>query len=235
MAAGKISDSLYKESYEVLGVYPTDAYGMTEACTLAAGFWVDKNIKPVKDKATGIPLPGVDMRIVDIEDSAKILPYGSYGEIQVRGVNVMSGYYNMPGETGLVKSEDGWLLTGDCGLIDEDGWLFILGRKKEMVSVKGFKVYAREIEDLLDKHPKVKEGCMVGAALSFGDRGKWDRDPENDEVVKVVIVKDDESLTEGEVKQYFKENVSPYKVPREVVFVDNLPRDFMGKVQKKFL
>ena len=232
-AAGKLSESLLEDFKKAFGVYIIDAYGMTEAAPIAQGFW-NLDTRPTKPNATGIPSPGLDIKIVDLEDREKELPLGEYGEICVKGVQVMEGYYNMNNDHEN-PLKDGWLLTGDCGYMDEDGWLYIAGRKKEMVSVNGFKVYAQEIEDLLNAHPKVKEGCMIGKELPFGSCGAWTGEIKNNEIVKVVVVKKDESLTEQELIAYFKEVVAPYKVPKEVQFIDKLPRDVMGKVRKKDL
>ena len=248
-AAGKVSQKLREEFLSLTGLDIVDCYGMTECAPISQGCY-KRGLPSCKPGSSGIPTLGLDVSIRSIESPAVELPPNEYGEIAVRGAQLMEGYYHTDNAKGAYY--DGWFLTGDCGFIDEEGWLYIAGRKKEMVSVNGFKVYAYEIESVLNMHPKVKEGVMVGKELPFGTcldsvltlsgmQNKtvglpWEPgEVKNNEIVKVVVVKKDPSLTKEELIEYFRKNVAPYKVPKEVSFVDSLPRDALGKVKKNEL
>jgi long-chain acyl-CoA synthetase len=159
-----------------------------------------------------------------MSDHGAPLPMGEPGEIQVKGPQVMKGYYNMPGETAHTIIEDGWLCTGDIGYMDEDGYMYIVDRKKDMILVSGFNVYPNEIENVVAMHPKVLEVAAIGIA-----------DEKSGEVPKIFIVKKDKSLTKSEILEFCKENLTGYKVPKEVEFRAELPKTNVGKILRKDL
>jgi len=191
-------------------------YGITETSPLISlTRFGDDDQK--RAETVGLPLPGVEVRVVD--DDHRRLPQGEVGEIAIRG-NVMQGYYNMPEATAAAIDDDGWYYSGDLGVIDEDGYLSITGRKKDMVVVGGFNVYPREIEEVLFTHPRVKNAAVVGVP-----------DERLGEVVKAYIVPDGD-LSEREVKAFLGERMANFKVPASVAFVDVFPMTASGKVQK---
>ena len=148
---------------------------------------------------------------------------GQTGEIQVRGPQVMLGYYNKPDETAKTI-RNGWLCTGDVGVIDEDGYLRVVDRIKDMIIVSGFKVFPNEVEDVIALHPKVKECACVGI-----------NSEKSGECVKLFVVKKDSSLKEKELMEYCKENLTGYKMPKEIEFRDSLPKTNVGKILRREL
>jgi len=192
-------------------------YGLTE--TAAPNFLhpLDK----IKVGSVGIPVPWIEVKIVDKD--GKEVEKGKEGEIIIKGWPVTPGYYNQP-EITKKTIKDGWLYTGDIGKFDEDGYLYIVGRKKEMIKVGGLYVFAPEIEGVIYKHPKVKEVAVVGIPDKI--RG---------EAVKAVIVAKDKSLTEQEVKSFCRKYIASYKVPSIVEFRDELPKTGSGKIKKELL
>ena len=179
----------------------------------------------VKPGSIGVPFPETDAMIVDLDDPNKRLPVGSVGELAVKGPQVMKGYWNNKEETARVF-HDGWLLTGDIAKMDEDGYFFIVDRKKDMVDVGGFKVYPRDVEEVLFEHPGIKEAAVVGIPDKFSG-----------EVVKAFIVRREEavSLTEQEVIGFCEARLVKYKVPKKVDFVAELPKTLVGKVLRRKL
>ena len=172
----------------------------------------------------GVPIPGTDAKIVDLETGEREMPLGEAGEIVIKGPQVMKGYWGMPEETAKVL-RDGWLYTGDVARMDESGYLYIVDRKKEVINTAGFKVYPREVEEVLYAHPGVVEGVAVGVPDEY--RG---------EMVKAFVVKKEGStLTQEELAAYCKENLAPYKVPKLVEFREELPKSAVGKLLKRVL
>ncbi len=170
----------------------------------------------------GVPLPSTDVTLLD--DNENPVTMGHEGEICVKGPQVMQGYYNKPDETAKVFSKDGWLKTGDVAIMLETGFFKIVDRKKDMILVSGFNVYPNEVEDAIANHPKVLEVAAVGKA-----------DPHSGEIVKVVIVKKDPSLTAEEVIAFAKKSLTNYKVPKIVEFRDELPKTNVGKILRRAL
>ncbi|MBC7227187.1 MAG: long-chain fatty acid--CoA ligase [Thermoflexales bacterium] len=210
-----------KEDFESkTGGRMIEGYGLTEAVTaIAANPYHGLH----KIGSIGIPFPDVDMKIVSL-DGTRDLPPGEQGEIVLRSPTVMLGYYKMPEETAKTIV-DGWLFTGDIGYMDEDGYFYITDRKKDLIIVGGFNVFPREIDELLYQHPKVKEGITVGVP-----------DPYKGERIKVYIVlKEGETATEEEFIAYFRQNLTPYKVPSEVEFRTELPKSAIGKILRRQL
>ena len=175
-----------------------------------------------KSGSVGLPIPETEVKIVDEVDNE--LPLGEIGEITVRGEHVMKGYFKMPEATEKTL-RGGWLHTGDLGKMDQDGYVYIVDRKKDMINVGGMNVYPREIEEQLYKHPKVKEAAVVAT-----------KDELRGEIPKAVIVlKDGESATEREIQKYCMQYFANYKIPKLVDFIDQLPKNATGKIDKKSL
>ncbi len=195
-----------------------EGYGMTETSPCAS-------VNPVDGRGKigtiGMPLPSTEMRIVS--ETGDPLSMGETGEIQIKGPQVMLGYYNRP-EATAESIKDGWMSTGDIGLMDADGYFKIVDRKKDMILVSGFNVYPNEIEDVLMLHPKVLEAAAVAV-----------KDSKSGEVPKVFVVKKDASLTEAEVLEHCRANLTGYKVPKFVTFMDELPKTNVGKILRREL
>ena len=204
---------------QITGCVLSEGYGMTESSPVAS-------INPLDGTGRigtiGLPVPSTDMRIVDLETGAP-LPIGSTGEIQIRGPQVMKGYFNRPEETAKTI-KDGWLGTGDIGLMTEEGFIRIVDRKKDMILVSGFNVYSNEIDDVVASHPKVLEAAAIGIP-----------DEKSNEVVKLFVVKKDKSLTEKELIAFCRENMTGYKVPKEIEFRKELPKTNVGKILRREL
>lgn len=196
-----------------------EAYGLTE--TSPAACMNPMNLKDYNGKI-GVPIPSTDVVIKN--DEEETLPTGEVGEICIKGPQVMKGYWNQPEETKKVTTKDGYFKTGDIGFMDEEGFFEIVDRKKDMILVSGFNVYPNEIEDTVTSHPKVFEAAAIGAP-----------DEKSGEVVKVFVVKKDDSLTKEELKAFCKENLTGYKVPRYIEFRESLPKSNVGKILRKEL
>ncbi len=203
---------------EVTGCFLAEGFGMTESSPVVTANPFDGT---GKIGSIGIPLPSTDVRIAD--DNGNILGPNQAGEIQVKGPQVMKGYYNRP-EATAETIKDGWLCTGDIGLMEDDGFFRIVDRKKDMILVSGFNVYPNEIEETLASHPKVLEVAAIGVP-----------DDKSGEVVKVFVVKKDNSLNESELLNYCKENLTGYKIPKQIEFRAELPKTNVGKILRRSL
>ena len=197
-----------------------EGYGLTEAVTaIMANPYQGMH----KVGSIGIPFPDVDVKIVSLDEGRDLGP-GELGEIVLRSPTVMLGYYKNAEETQKTIM-DGWLYTGDIGYVDEDGYFYITDRKRDLIIVGGFNVFPREIDELTYQHPKVKEGISVGIP-----------DPHKGERIKVyIILKDGERATPEEFIVYFKERLTPYKVPSEIEFRTELPKSMIGKILRRAL
>jgi long-chain acyl-CoA synthetase len=197
-----------------------EGYGLTEAVTaIMANPYQGLH----KIGSVGLPFPDVDVKIVSLDDGHDFAT-GELGEIVLRSPTVMLGYYKNAEETHKTIV-DGWLYTGDIGYVDEDGYFYITDRKKDLIIVGGFNVFPREIDELIYQHPKVKEGITIGLP-----------DPHKGERIKVYIVlKEGETATPEEFIAYFKERLTPYKVPTEVEFRTELPKSMIGKILRRAL
>lgn len=204
---------------EVTGNDLIEGYGMTETSPVITANPFGK----VKVGTIGLPVPSTMVRIMS-EDGTEQGPGGDRGEIQVNGPQVMKGYYNRPEATAEVFTEDGWLKTGDVGVIDEEGFFKIVDRIKDMILVSGFNVYPNEIEDVIASHPKVLEVAAVGVP-----------DEKSTEAVKIFVVKKDPSLTEEELRNFNTENFTGYKKPKHIEFRDELPKTNVGKILRRAL
>ncbi|UFJ43020.1 long-chain fatty acid--CoA ligase [Brevibacillus humidisoli] len=172
----------------------------------------------------GIPLPGTEARIVHLSDGTQTLPIGEAGELVIRGPQVMKGYWNMPQETASAI-RDGWLYTGDIAKMDEDGFFYILDRKKDMIIASGYNVYPREVEEVLYSHPGVLEAVVVGVPDAY--RG---------ETVKAFLVlKPGQSATPEEIEGFCRQHLAAFKVPRMIEFRDSLPKTAVGKILRRVL
>jgi len=200
------------------GLRLVEGYGMTEASPVITANPFNGN---ARIGTIGMPIPSTLVRIV--KEDGTVAEVGESGEIQVQGPQVMKGYYNKPEETAKTII-DGWLLTGDIGLMEEDGYFRIVDRKKDMILVSGFNVYPNEIEDVVVSHAKVMEAAAVGIA-----------DEKSGEKVKLYIVKSDKSLTEEEVIAHCRENLTGYKIPKVVEFRTELPKSNVGKILRRVL
>jgi long-chain acyl-CoA synthetase len=194
-----------------------EGYGLSETSPVASFNHPDKERKP---GSIGTPIDGVEMRVVD--DGGEPVPAGEVGEIAIKGHNVMKGYWNRPDATAETM-KDGWFLTGDMAKIDEDGYFFIVDRKKDLIIRGGYNVYPREIEEVLYEHPAVREAAVV--AMPHPDLGE--------EVGAAVALKDGADATPEELQGFVKEQVAAYKYPRLVWLVDELPKGPTGKILKR--
>lgn len=202
-----------------LGVIVVEGDGPTECGPVTCVNPPDQRRRP---GSVGFPLPGVEMRIVDENDAPVVA--GDTGEIVVRGPNVMKGYFNRP-EATQEAMRGGWFHTGDLGKYDEDGFLYILDRKTDLIIVSGLNVYPRQVEDVLCRHPKVAEAAAVGQP-----------DPVRGEVVRAVVaLKPGEAATEAEIVRFCRQYLAPFKVPRRVEFRAELPKTGTGKINRRLL
>lgn len=195
-----------------------EGYGLTETSPVVS---LNPLNKKRKIGSVGLPLHSVRVKIIDKEGND--LSFEQEGELLVQGPNVMQGYFRMEEET-KKTIKDGWLYTGDIAKIDKEGYIYIMGRAKEMINVRGLNVYPKEIEEALYKHPAVKEAAVVGVLHKH--RG---------EVPVAFIVKEDEPINEREFIKYLRKNIASYKVPLKVIFKENLPKNSTGKILKRVL
>lgn len=209
-------------TFEALsGAVITEGYGLSETSNIitCTPFYTKRKIGSV-----GPPWPDVDIRIVDLEEGVKDMPYGEAGELIAKGPQIMSGYWQNEEETANTL-RDGWLYTGDIATMDEDGFITIVDRKKDMIICSGFNVFCRDIDDVMYTHPKVLDACAIGIP-----------DPKRGETPKIfIILKPGQTMTENEVKNYCRQSLAPYKVPTHVEFIDELPRTSVGKPMRNAL
>lgn len=203
----------------VTGVALFEGYGMTESSPVAT-----MNRPDLSDYTGSIGMPGPSTELSIQSDDGQLLPQGEIGEICIRGPQVMKGYWQRPEETAKVLTDDGWLRTGDVGKMDENGYFYIVDRKKDMILVSGFNVYPNEIEDVIAQHPGVLEVAAVGVP-----------DEKSGEAVKVVIVKKDPNLTAEDIKAHCRANMTGYKQPKLVEFRTELPKTNVGKILRREL
>jgi long-chain acyl-CoA synthetase len=211
-----------KQTFEELtGGKLVEGYGLTEAptathCNPMYGLNVEGSI--------GLPLPDVESKIVDLETGEEDLPVGEVGELVLRSPNVMREYWRMPEETEIALRE-GWLYTGDIGLMDNKGYFYIVDRKKDMIIAGGFNIYPREVEDVLYEHPKILEAAVGGIP-----------DPKRGETVKAwVVLEPGQTATVDEIRDFCKDKLAKYKIPYYIEFRDTLPKTMVGKVLRRAL
>jgi long-chain acyl-CoA synthetase len=170
----------------------------------------------------GYPLPSTDVSVRGSDGS--ILPFGERGELCIKGPQVMAGYWQQPDETAKVMTPDGYFRTGDVAVIQPDGQVRIVDRMKDMILVSGFNVYPNEVEDILAQHPGVMEAAVIGVT-----------DEQSGEVVVAYVVRKDPALTADDLRQFCRENLTAYKVPRRIEFRETLPKTNVGKVLRRML
>ncbi|HEY3043840.1 MAG TPA: AMP-binding protein, partial [Vicinamibacterales bacterium] len=219
-----------KNRFEAItGARIVEGYSLTEAMMAAC---INPVKGPNKPGSVGMPLPDVHVRIFDGDEGTRVMPAGDVGEIAIAGPQLMIGYWNRPDETaGILRDhvdESGtrrWLHTGDLGYLDDDGYVFIVDRKKDLIKTSGYQVWPREVEEVLAAHPAVAE---VGVAGVLDDiRG---------EVVKAwVVVRKGQSVTDQELRTFCREKLAPYKVPSHIEFRTELPKTMVGKVLRRAL
>jgi long-chain acyl-CoA synthetase len=213
-----LQEAVARKWKEVTGVTIAEGYGLTESSPVAS-------VNPIDGRARigtiGVPVSSTYMRIVN--DEGQVLGVEEVGEIQIKGPQIMKGYFNRQDETDKVL-KDGWLSTGDIGMMFKDGYFKIVDRKKDMILVSGFNVYPNEIEDVIAMMPKVVEVAAIGVPHE-----------KSGETIKVFIVKKDSSLNENEVIEYCRKNLTNYKVPKFVEFRDSLPKSNVGKILRRIL
>ena len=213
-----VQRSVAEQWQKVTGCYLSEGYGMTESSPVAS-------VNPLDGSGRlgtiGIPVPSTDMRIID--ENGNTLKVGEVGEIQISGPQVMKGYFNKPEETDKVI-KDGWLSTGDIGKMFEDGFFQIVDRKKDMILVSGFNVFPNEVEEVVAAHPKVLEVAAVGVP-----------DEKSGEIVKIYVVKKEKSLKKEELIEHCRENLTGYKVPKQIEFRTELPKTNVGKILRRAL
>jgi long-chain acyl-CoA synthetase len=214
-----VQSAVAKRWFECTGRTICEAYGLSETSPGATA-------NPVQsDRFTGsigLPLPSTDIAILD-EDGNR-LPVGVAGEISIRGPQVMDGYWLRPDETARVMTADGFFRSGDIGLMDEQGYIRIVDRKKDMILVSGFKVYPNEVEDVVASHPGVRECAVIGVP-----------DEHSGEAVKLFVVRADPALTEQDLVEYCHENLTGYKRPKFIEFRSDLPKSAVGKILRRAL
>ena len=213
------SEGTARQWQKVTGCAMVEGWGMSETCAIGTNNPV---IATEFSGSIGLPLPGIDIAIKD--DEGKSLALGESGEICIRGPNVMTGYYQQPEETAKAFTPDGYMRTGDIGIMDERGYTKIIDRKKDMIIVSGFNVFPNELENVISLCPGVVECAAVGVP-----------DAMQGESIKVFIVKNDPLLTEDDVARYCRENFTGYKVPKYIEFRDELPKTNVGKILRREL
>ncbi|WP_340378057.1 4-coumarate--CoA ligase family protein [Streptomyces sp. SS7] len=225
-AAAPLDADLAAACSDRLGLPPVgQAYGMTELSPGTHVVPLDA-MREAPAGTVGRLIAGTEMRIVSLDDPARDLGPGEDGEILIRGPQVMKGYLGRPDATAAMIDADGWLHTGDIGRVDEDGWLFVIDRVKELIKYKGFQVAPAELEALLLTHPAVADAAVIGV---YNDEGN--------EVPHAFVVRRPTSpdLSEGEIAMYVAERVAPYKRVRHVTFIDAVPRAVSGKILRRQL
>jgi len=213
-----VQDAVAIKWKEITKIPLAEGYGLTETSPVLCCNPIDGT---ERIGTIGLPVPSTEIKIMD--EMGKEMPTGESGEIWAKGPQVMKGYWEKPEETENVF-QNGYFKTGDIGVINEDGYVKIVDRKKEMINVSGFNVFPNEIENVISAHEKVLEVGAIGIS-----------DPRSTEKVKVFIVKKDESLTEEEIISYCKENMTAYKVPKQVEFRKELPKSNVGKILRRIL
>ena len=213
------SEGTAKQWQKVTGSTMIEGWGMSETCAIGTN-------NPVTNTeftgSIGLPLPGIDIAIKD--DAGNSLPQGASGEICIRGPNVMTGYYNQPEENAKAFTADGFMRTGDIGIMDAQGYIRIIDRKKDMILVSGFNVFPNELEQVISLCPGVVECAAIGVP-----------DEKQGEAIKVFIIKNDPALTEDDVAAFCHENLTGYKRPKYIEFRDDLPKTNVGKILRREL
>ena len=217
-----LQQAIAERWFKVTGCAICEGFGMTETSPVVTVPPMHGVKPPAFRGNVGLPLPGTDVRLRG--EDGLWLGVDEPGEICVKGPQVMLGYFNRPDETLSTIDKEGWLATGDIGMMDKDGFLKIVDRKKDMIIVSGFNVYPNEIEDVVAQHPGVLECGVVGVA-----------DPICGEKVKLVVVKKDASVSKDDLIAHCRQNLTAYKIPSVIEFRDELPKTPVGKILRREL
>jgi malonyl-CoA/methylmalonyl-CoA synthetase len=215
-----LSTLVFEEFAHAFGQHILERYGMTETCMNLTNPYAGER----RAGTVGGPFPGQEARVVDVR-TRQVLPAGEIGEIEVRGPNVFVGYWNRPDATKEAFAHESWFKTGDLGWYSDDGYFTITGRARELIISGGYNIYPREVEDVLETHPQITEVAVVG--LPDPDMGE--------QVVAVIVPARDCSPDRNDIIDFCRERLASYKKPRQIVIVESLPRNALGKVQKHLL
>jgi len=212
---------IMQQFQEVTGAKILEGYGLSESspsthCNPLGG--------TVKIGSVGIPFPDTDCKVVDIATGEKELGVGEEGEIIIKGPQIMKGYWNMDEETASTL-RNGWLYTGDIGKMDEDGYFYIVDRKKEMIIAGGYNIYPREVEEVLYEIPGIAEVAVTGVPHKYRGETVW----------AFVVAKQGAGLTEENIIEYCRKKMASYKVPRKVKFLEGIPKSGVGKILRRKL
>lgn len=219
--AAALSPEVARVFEEITGGILVEGYGLTEASPVTHSNPLTDHRKP---GSVGIPMPDTECKIVDLENGTKEMPVGVAGELVIRGPQVMKGYWNMPEETALTL-RDGWLYTGDIARLDKSGYTYIVDRKKDMIISGGYNIYPQDVEAVILELPEVEDVAVVGIPDRY--RG---------ETLKAyVILKENASLTKGEILSHCRERLAAYKIPRLLEFRRDLPKNMVGKTLRRML
>jgi long-chain acyl-CoA synthetase len=217
--AAKLDPLVASTMQQRFGLEVSEGYGLTEASPVVSS--AHGTAAPAG--SIGIPLPGVQVRLVDADGEDTLV--GDAGEIWVQGPNVFAGYWDDPVATAEVLTPDGWLRTGDVAVVDDDGYLFLVDRAKDLIIVSGFNVYPAEVEEVIAEHPAVAQVAVVGVPH-----------PHSGEAVKAfVVLAPGASLEEDDIVRHCEAHLARYKCPQKVLFVDELPQSATGKVIRTLL
>lgn len=219
--AGPLHVEVQRQFEALTGGKLVEGYGLSEAAPVTHANPIHGKRKP---GSIGLPFPDTEVKVVDIETGTRPLPLGEVGELIVQGPQVMQGYWQKSEETNAVL-RNGWLHTGDMAKMDEEGYFFIVDRKKDMIKTRGENVYPREVEEVLFRHPKVKDAVVVGLPDSFS----------GEKIKAYLILKEGESATAEEVLTFCRTELSKFKVPQEIEFRKELPKTIIGKVLRRVL
>ncbi|WP_341917843.1 AMP-binding protein [Hydrocarboniphaga effusa] len=214
-----VQEAVARRWLAITGCPIVEGYGLSET---SSGVTCNRTDSEVFTGNIGLPMPSVEIRILD--DDGKALPAGASGEIAVRGPQVMAGYWLRPDETVKVMTDDGFLRTGDIGVIDEQGYIKLIDRKKDMIIVSGFNVFPNEIEAVVAGHPGVLECAVIGVA-----------DERTGEAVRLFVVRRDAGLSAADLLAFCSERLTAYKRPKSIEFIDALPKSNVGKILRKDL
>ncbi|MGH7230351.1 MAG: long-chain-fatty-acid--CoA ligase [Nitrospiraceae bacterium] len=222
--AGPLPQSIQERFEALTGARLVEGYGLTEAGPVTHVNPVEAKPSRRRQRSIGLPLPDTEAKIMDVETGERALPVGDIGELVIRGPQVMQGYWKRDDETDQVLRGD-WLYTGDLARMDGEGFFYIEDRKKDMIKSGGENVYPREVEEVLYRHPKVKEAVVVG--LPQGVRGE--------SIKAYVVLKDEQEITASELLEHCRKDLAKFKVPRKVEFRKELPKSVVGKVLRRLL
>ncbi|MGE7878051.1 long-chain-fatty-acid--CoA ligase [Peribacillus muralis] len=212
---------IIRQFQTIFSISISEGFGMSETSPTTHRNPVNGQKKP---GSIGIPYPNTDARIVDLKTGTKVMPTGDAGELIIKGPQVMKGYWKNPGDT-AVALRAGWLYTGDIATMDEEGYFYIVGRKKDMIIASGYNIYPTEVEDILYQHPAVKETCVYGVPDTY--RGET--------VKAAIIIKEGRSVSETEIREFCLQRLARYKVPRKFEFRNQLPKSAIGKILRRIL